>query len=237
MNESQSARYGISICLTEPLLASSPADPEVYKRFIEERKGKDQKAAGEEVETLPAEQKEVSGWSVFHRDEKGLFLFDYKLRGFMKAAAEAVTGKTGLSAYKSKIDKWVFVFPRRIYLMSGDGLALNSPSGVKETSLCAGAGGRCGTEVGSTILQSPAGVLERPIRAMTMQGPRTSVKRSDYVEAGTKLSAELKVLPLGRREITESRLREWFDYGELQGFGEWRTGSYGRFTYTLELIA
>jgi len=209
MNEPQSARYGVSICLTEPLLASSPADPEVYKRFIDERKGKDQKAAGEEVETLPAEKKEVTGWSVFHRDEKGLFLFDYKLRGFLKAAAEAVTGRSKLSAYKSKIDKWVFVSPRRIYLSNGRG----------------------------EILQEPAGVLERPIRAMTMQGPRTSVKRSDYVEAGTKFSAELKVLPLGRREIAESVLREWFDYGELQGLGEWRTGSYGRFTYTLEPIA
>ena len=35
--------------------------------------------------------------------------------------------------------------------------------------------------------KKPDGVLERPLRAMTMQGPRVALTRSDMVKAGTRL--------------------------------------------------
>ena len=128
-------------------------------------------------------------------------MFDYKVRGFLKEAAAAVTGRTGLTAYKSKIDRWLFVLPRRIYMTNGVG----------------------------QIIAEPQGALERPIRAMTMQGPRVSVKRSDLVREGARMSFRLVVLPLGERELTRERIGSWFDYGQWTGMGEWRTGSYGRF--------
>lgn len=203
------ARYEVRITLTENLLASSPAQPAVYEEFIAARKRKDGEDRGDEVETLPAEKQEMTGWSVFHRDETGLFLFDYHLRGFLKAAAQAITSTKGMSAFRHKIDMWLFVQPRRLYIY--DGLVPGSFS----------------------ILQKPDGVLERPVRAMTMQGPRVTVKRSDYVSAGRRVDAQLAVLPLGQKEITEERLRAWLDYGAMQGLGEWRSGSYGRFSYEI----
>lgn len=196
--------YEVEICFTEPMLASSPQDPAIYQRFIDGRKRADAEERGEEVKTLPAEDQEIGGSSVFHRDENGLFLFDYKLRGFMKEAAAAVTGKTGLTSYKSKIDKWVFVTPRRLYLSNGAG-----------------------------ILKEPQGTEQRPIRGMTAQGPRVTLKKSERVDAGTHFKAELSVLPLGEKEIDTTMIRAWLDYGSLCGLGEWRTGSYGRFTYEL----
>jgi len=202
--------YGVALEFTEKVLASSPADPEVYKAFIETKKPVVQ--VEDETATLEnANKMELAGWSVFHKDEVGLFLYDYHIRGFLKESAMAITGGTkdgGIGAIRSKIDRWVFVAPRRIYFHRTDG----SPIG------------------------EPDSVLERPCRVMTMQGPRVALKRSDYIEAGAGLRFEIDILPLGGKQITEATLRKWFDYGQYVGISEWRNGSFGRFTYTLEKV-
>lgn len=200
----ESQRYALEVTFFEPLLASSPASPEVYRDFIAGHKRVSAEEAGEEIATLPVDKREELGWSVFHEDDDGLLFYNHQPRGFLKEAAGAVTGSTQLSAYRRKIDNWLFVFPRRIYLMR-DGV----------------------------ILKKPEGVLERPVRAMTPQGPRITVKRSDLVNPGASYKAELLVMPLGTPFFTEERLREWLDYGALCGQGEWRTGGYGTFEYTL----
>lgn len=72
--------------------------------------------------------------------------------------------------------------------------------------------------------------LERPLRAMTAQGPRTAVVRSEQLPEGTKFSCEIAVL---KDTVTEGLLRSLLDYGKYQGFGQWRNGSWGTFTYEL----
>lgn len=200
-------KYDVKIVFSEPLIASSPANKEVYKEFIQSRARKEAEATSDEAATLPAVEQEQLGWSVFHSDDSGLFLFDYKIKGFLKDSCEAVTGnkgESGLSAYKTKIDKWVFVWPRRIYLYR-DG----------------------------AVLKKPEGVYERPLRAMTMQGPRVTVKRSDQINVGCEAAFQIEVLPLGHKEINEKRLQEWFEYGRYSGFGEHRSGGYGRFSFSM----
>ncbi len=204
--------YNVTVTCTEQMLASSPCQKDVYNDWII-KKAKEHASVNmtdekvkEELETLPDEKLEEKGWSVFHGDDKGLFLFEYHLRGFIKEAAQAVIGKGAVPAFKSKIDRWLFVSPRRLYLYGLDG---------------------------EHILK-PHGCLERPIRVMTMQGPRVSVKRSDYLDAGTGFTAKITVLPLGEKELTKEVISQCLDYGQYSGFGEWRTGGYGRFTYTLE---
>jgi hypothetical protein len=100
------------------------------------------------------------------------------------------------------------VFPRKLYLHNGTG----------------------------KILQKPDGVEQRPIRAMTAQGPRVTVKQSEKVNAGTWFDAEIEILPLGEKEITETMIREWLGYGVYSGLGEWRTGSFGRFIFELTKV-
>jgi hypothetical protein len=77
-----------------------------------------------------------------------------------------------------------------------------------------------------------AGALERPLRAMTMQGPRVTVVRSDYVDVDTQFGVEIHVLD--GSEIKEATLATLLDYGAYYGLGQWRNGGYGRFVYTLE---
>ncbi len=74
------------------------------------------------------------------------------------------------------------------------------------------------------------GFLERPLRGQTMQGPRVSLARSELLPVATWLEATVQVIA---GPISESILRELLDYGQFKGFGQWRNGGYGRFTYEL----
>jgi len=73
------------------------------------------------------------------------------------------------------------------------------------------------------------GILERPLRAQTAQGERVALARSEMIPAGSNLAFTLKVLD----GVSDKLLREWLDYGELRGLGQWRNGGYGVFTYEM----
>ena len=181
----------IKLRLTEPMLGTVPKDPEVYKSYIETKKPE----SVDEKEYLTIEKIEEKGWTGFHKDENGLFIYDYMIRGFLKNAGNVLkdTDTIKIKNIKSKIDNVVFVFPRKIYLGKSE----------------------------------PDGVIERPLRAMTMQGPRVSLTRSEYVVAGTEIEIEITILP--NKEITEDIIKELLKYGRYCGLGQFRNGSYGRF--------
>lgn len=82
-----------------------------------------------------------------------------------------------------------------------------------------------------TILDTKEYVLERPLRAETAQGPRVALAASDTVRAGAHFTCTIEVL--APDIITEEILREWLDYGKYSGFGQWRSGGWGRFSYQL----
>ena len=78
------------------------------------------------------------------------------------------------------------------------------------------------------------GVLERPLRAETMQGPRVTLASSEMVPANTYFDCTLTVL--APEIITEDLLREWLDYGQFMGFGQWRGGGNGVFKFVLKKL-
>ena len=83
--------------------------------------------------------------------------------------------------------------------------------------------------------------LERPLRAMTMQGPRTSLARSEMIEEGATLECDIEILttPKGVEKglITEEILRDLLTYGARKGLGQWRnSGLYGQFDWELTSI-
>jgi hypothetical protein len=71
---------------------------------------------------------------------------------------------------------------------------------------------------------------ERPLRAQTAQGPRTSLARSEELPAGTWFECDLVVYD---GPISEPLLRDLLDYGKRKGMGQWRNGGHGRFEYEL----
>ncbi len=174
--------------LTE-MLGTVTKDPEVYRTYIESKKPE----SIDEKEYLTVEKVEEKGWTGFHKDENGLFIFDYLCKGFLKHAGNVLKDSLKIKALRSKIDDYVFISPRRIYL-------------------------------GQDI---PDGILERPLRAMTAQGPRVTLARSDYISAGKQLTFEITLLP--HKEITWEVIDTLLAYGELQGLGQWRNSGCGKF--------
>ena len=74
------------------------------------------------------------------------------------------------------------------------------------------------------------GTIERPLRAMTPQGPRVALAQSEFVRAGTSFRCKIGLYP--HKEITWKKIEAIMDFGEEGiGFGQWRNAGYGRFTW------
>lgn len=118
------------IQLISEMLGTVPKDPDIYKAWIESMKPEeiteDEAAAIEKID-----DKEAKGWTGFRVDEngKGLFIYDYMIKGFLKAAGNVAKDILGVKALRSKIDDYVFIFPRRIYL------GQQEPDGIIERPL------------------------------------------------------------------------------------------------------
>jgi len=75
--------------------------------------------------------------------------------------------------------------------------------------------------------------LERPLRAQTAQGPRTSLARSEKLPDKSWFECELEVYD---GPISEGLLCDLLSYGERKGFGQWRNGGNGRFSFELKAL-
>ena len=76
----------------------------------------------------------------------------------------------------------------------------------------------------------PIQVDDRPLTVMTMQGPRTSIKRFEYADS-VPLSFTIRVLDDGVNKVgTEEQLREMLEYMRFNGIGSDRSQGSGTFT-------
>ncbi|MCK4328784.1 hypothetical protein KAX02_02970 [candidate division WOR-3 bacterium] len=115
----------IKIELTTQMLGTVTKDPEVYKTYIESKKPDNIS----EDEYLTVEKIEEKGWTGFHKDLNGLFIYEYTIKGFLKHAGNVLKDIVKIKNLRSKIDNYVFISPRRIYLNQ------DKPDGVIERPL------------------------------------------------------------------------------------------------------
>lgn len=159
----------------------------------------------EETSMLP-EDLEKRGLTVFLRDNGVLCLSDYVVKGFLKEALTALKSQIGIVAPASKVDNFVLVTPTYLHFCKN------------------------GEEV-----SEPDEIFERPLRAMTMQGPRVSVSASETIGAGWELVFTIALLdnPSSPKSkaLTFDVIEEALDYGAFKGLGQWRNGQNGRFTW------
>jgi hypothetical protein len=110
-----SQKYKLSITFTGPILGSQPGKDTPASDFIRDKVRKENPDAdiADEVPTLPEELEK--GTTGFHRDAKGKpILFNYQIKGVIKAAGDVLNGLDNFRALKSKITNTVFVSPRQI---------------------------------------------------------------------------------------------------------------------------
>lgn len=225
-------KYSVTETFLTRLLGSAPANRAVYADYIaskkaeaEERRAKAAERLGVEtvssvgtIEEEIATVREETGVTQFHSDleqvcedgslGRGLHLLDYQILGYWKEAAEALQEEHGVKQVRSKIDNFVFVRPRRVYICDERGAPLTQADGK----------------------------LERPLRAMTMQGPRVSLACSELVNSGRIIKYEMEFLPYIKvgigREAKKLDVDHFVEivaaYGKFKGRGQWRNGGNGR---------
>lgn len=194
----------IKITFTEPLLGTLAGTKEIAAEFIASKHPDGTRP--DEAETIQNmdEQLEKSS-TIFPKDEKGIFLWDYQVKGFIKDAmlSKITCGeytqeklkkvRLTMYSYKKTVDQHIFVSPRKIYL--------NTPSETYFT--------------------------ERPLRAETMRGERIALARSETAPIGTTCEIEI----ISCNDKLWDYIIPCLDYGKLRGIGQWRNSGMGRFSY------
>lgn len=202
------------ITFTEPLLASKPGNREIMAEFLNNN-GK-MTVPAEELAAVPEPDPNAveNKSTVFPKDATGLLMWDYQIKGFLKENIYALIEMGEIKNlnkwnYRRAVDLFVRISPRRIYY--------RDPSGC--------------------VIQKPSGDLQRSMRVMTMQGERVALARSEALDPGTKFDCEATCfLATGAVKKTIAvidcdLIRQCLDFAAGAGFGQWRSGGYGRFTW------
>jgi len=148
------------------------------------------------------------GITCFFRDDENIAIGSHMILGFLKAASEAI-GKTlpmkkktilnSISYTQSILNQHTLITPDLIHA-SNDIVRTNN--GKPEYK-------------------------QRSLRAMTAQGPRISLAKSEILPVGTTFKFTINLLE--NSPLTINHLNEMFSYGEMTGLGQWRNAGYGRF--------
>ena len=71
------------------------------------------------------------------------------------------------------------------------------------------------------------GNCQRPLRIEDRTGQRVALANSETVQPGTYFDATIKMIS----PTMEDAVREWLDYGQDYGLGQWRNSGKGTFTW------
>lgn len=238
-------KYRIEITLLREMLGTNPVDADIHDahRIERERKLIQEKSKVNTAVNKYADARDISeerkqteiqkikdraeelqetigeldekGVTCFFREDDGIAIGDHMIYGFMKAAAEAIT--------RTRAKK--------------NGTILGSAS---YTESIINQHVRCEEEfivVAKDIVRKGDGTPHycvRSLRAMTAQGPRVSIAKSERIKKGSTFSFTLKVLE--GSPLTQKDIEDIFSYGETTGFGQWRNCGKGSFTYKLKKV-
>ncbi len=199
-------KYIAQLTFTEPVLGTAPMNKQIYTDYILQASVKAHNNGYNDTgDEVATVPDGDKGVTGFHRLEDGTpMIYDYVLKGFAKDACAMMARQGG------SLSKQIRAYKKVI-----DGLFFVFPRRIPICNY-----GQIGT-------------LERPLRAMTAQGERVALAKSEMIQAGAVLNFTIEVLD--DATVTSELIEEWFDYGRYRGLGQWRNGSYGRFEYEMRL--
>jgi hypothetical protein len=206
-----SNKLSVELTFVEALLGSQCANPVVKEEQLKKQAVSDEKIQ-EEMSMIPPEEAFEKQTTVFHRNQSGLVILDYQIKGFFKESIGVMVelgDVKGMSkwTFKRAVDKLLFVSPRLVHIKR-DGVNVEKPDSI----------------------------FQRPLRGETMRGERVCLAASERIEPGVTVSFTVQWLS-GTNEkskmalITEKLIKDCLDYGAVSGFGQWRNGGFGRFTW------
>ena len=202
----------VKVMFTEELLGTSPANPELYKDFI-----------ASNAPDAPSREQEIAAHGVKEVAEKTMTVFprlnedELFVMGFEEGADVPFT--------------WDYQW--KGYMKDACGM-LRRATGTKSAKFTAykkQIDGLVFVKQRKVPLILPDGAemgeCQRPLRADTPQGPRVALAYSETVPAGTTSEYTITLL----NDKLDELVREWLDYGELHGHGQWRNSGKGRFVW------
>ena len=198
----------VRITFTEPVLGSAPNTEEIYKEFVAS-KAPDALTMSEEISAMGTEMFEEKGTTVFSRTADGTpCLWDYQIRGFFKGSCGGIQKAKGRKTKLKSQDLKAYkkVIDNNIFVFPRQ-IPLNLPEGQ--------------------TIETAMTVNQRPLRAQTAQGERVALASSEQLPAGTWFDVTIGLLDATHEAV----VMEWLEFGKLNGIGQWRNASYGRFDY------
>lgn len=203
----------ISAELTESMLGTVPKDKKIYESYvaskIDKQKGYTEKEkkqlSQQELDTVEEELLE-RGWTGFHRDKDGIFIYNYMILGNIKANIQLLNNNGSIkkvTTFKKACDTCIKVTPRKIRFKRG-----------------------------KKPIVDPDASMERPLRAMTALGERTFISKSDLVETGAQFDFRIRLIK-NLSNLLPQVLMKSLKTGELYGLGQWRgSGNHGSYKIT-----
>jgi hypothetical protein len=195
----------VKVKFTEEVLGTASANKQVHEEYIAARAASKEERL-EEIAAISDEEVFEKALTVFPRDEEGNPAFwNYQWKGFLKEAAKALNRSTGYLTSKANIGKEMRAYRQIIdkCIFVGPRLIPIIIPKKKEMGIC-----------------------QRPLRGNTPQGERVALASSETVPEGSTCTFEIKLLNDGY----EKYVKEWLEYGELGGTGQWRNSGKGTFT-------
>ena len=198
----------------DDVLGSTPGDPQIHETYIAS-KAPDAMSIKEEIEAVGMDEVIAKGKTIFPKVDGEPVLWSYQVRGFFKSACAALkmdddSESSKVTAYKKLIDRAVFVFPD--------------------------ADDRTGRAI-RIHTDEPISDCPRSLRASTPQGERTAIADSERISQGAWADFDVvlltdKIQIKGKTYLSLVDLvKEWLDYGEFCGIGQWRSSGKGAFVW------
>lgn len=193
----------VRLTFTEMVLGTASANPELHREYIAS-KSPDAATIEDEVAAIGVDAAEEKAMTIFPKEDGKPFLYDYQIKGFFKNACKAMR-EVDKSA-SSKLKAYKTKIDNLVFVLDRK-IFFQNPDG------------------GDVVI----GNLQRPLRASTAQGERIALANSESVPAGTQVEFTIATLT----PDLMNQVKEWLDYGVLNGIGQWHNSGCGRFTWEL----
>ena len=216
-------RYAVTVQFNDRIVGGIPIVPEGADRadaYEAWARGQDveQPAAAELAEKLaddpdmPAAVDEVEGLETgFRRDDDGIYIEARQVKAMLREAAQRLGIIKTVRGSRQ-------VVQHDLHVRAQDGTQkLRLTRGVSRANH-------------PLPVSDPDGKDQRPISVVTRQGPRTAIKRFEYVtEAAISFDVMVLAGGVGDGLVDEAKLREMIEFGGYLGLGADRSQGEGTF--------
>lgn len=195
----------IRLTFIDDVLGTAAGDEQIHETYIAS-KAPDAPSREEEVAAVGVDEVVEKDKTIFPKNENGEpILWGYQVKGCMKSACQALRQIKGTESSKLKAFKKQIDLRIFVYPDASD------------------KGGR------AIVIHTDdeIGDCQRPLRASTAQGERTALADSEKLSKGARCEFDIFLL----NPDDETIVKEWLDYGELNGIGQWRNSGKGAFLW------